>query len=69
MQEKWGKERRALLSWGGRFSLEVAEEAVEGCLVGIVVFPVREIANMAIPNLRCPGRPGLHHPVIETNRE
>ena len=35
--------------------LEVAQQAVEGLLVGVVVFPVPEVADVALAYFGCPG--------------
>src|SRR5436190_267220 len=53
-----------------RFSFEVTEETCERLLVGIMVFPVGEVANMTfLADVFGPCLGGLHDAVIQAHRE
>jgi len=49
---------------------EVAEEALEGLLIAVVVFPVGEVSDVAgAADVGSPGGAGLHDLLIEADGE
>ncbi len=50
--------------------LQIVHQAVERLLVGIVIFPVAEIADVAgATNIGCPRNVGVHYGIVEHDRE
>ena len=54
---------------GRRLNLQIAEKAIEGLAVAVVVLPEPEVADMACsPDVRRPTGLALHHGIVEADR-